>query len=186
MDDVDRRIIAILQEDGRASLSDIGQRLGLSHVSVRRRIKNLCEGLVRVSAGLNAEQLGLRIAIVSAEVETHELLRELIDIFAKCPRTVFVATTTGAYNLMTIMVAEDADTLNAILEVCSVRNRRGIRRSETIVGEAPAVPRYLPIKIVPDRKAETAPCGMKCGRCPRYRSRKCLACPATKHYRGPL
>jgi hypothetical protein len=30
---------------------------------------------------------------------------------------VFVATTTGAYNLVTIMVAEDADTLNAIIEV---------------------------------------------------------------------
>jgi hypothetical protein len=30
---------------------------------------------------------------------------------------VFVATTTGMYNLVTIMVAEDADTLNAIIEV---------------------------------------------------------------------
>ncbi|MEM3401747.1 MAG: AsnC family transcriptional regulator [Candidatus Hadarchaeales archaeon] len=186
MDDIDKKIISFLQEDGRISLSEIGQKVGLSHVSVRKRLKNLCESLVKVSAGLNAEQLALHIAIVNAEVETHERLQELIDIFSKCPRIVFVTTTTGAYNMMTIMVAEDADTLNAILEVCSVRAQRGIRRSEAVIGEAPAVPRYLPIKIVPNKEMEVAPCGINCGKCSRYKNQKCLGCPATKHYRGPL
>jgi DNA-binding Lrp family transcriptional regulator len=186
MDEIDKKIISLLQEDGRTSLSEIGQKLGLSHVSVRRRLKNLCKSLVNVSADLNAEQLGLRVAIVCAEVETHERLRELIDIFSKCPRIVFVTTTTGAYNVMTIMVAENADTLNAILEVCSLRAQKGIRRSEAIIGEAPAVPKYLPVKIVPDRKMEIAPCGINCGKCLRYKNQKCLACPATKYYRGPL
>jgi DNA-binding Lrp family transcriptional regulator len=186
MDDVDKKIISFLQEDGRTSLSEIGRKLGLSHVSVRKRLKNLCESLVNVSADLNAEQLDLRIAIVSAEVETHERLRELIDIFSKCPRTVFVTTTTGAYNVMTIMVAEDADTLNAILEVCSIRAQKGIRRSEAVIGEAPVVPKYLPIKIVPNKEMEIAPCGVNCGKCLRYKNQKCLGCPATKYYRGPL
>jgi DNA-binding Lrp family transcriptional regulator len=186
MDEIDKKIVSFLQEDGRTSLSEIGQKLGVSHVSVRKRLKNLCESLVNVSAGLNAEQLGFRIAIVNAEVETHERLRELMDIFSKCPRTVFVTTTTGAYNIMTIMVAEDPDTLNAILEVCSVRAQRGIRRSEAIIGEAPAVPKYLPIKIVPNKEMEVAPCGINCGKCSRYENQKCLACPATKYYRGPL
>jgi len=186
MDDIDRRIISFLQEDGRTSLSEIGQKLGLSHVSVRKRLKNLCESLVNVSAGLNAEQLGFHIAIVNAEVETHERLRELIDIFSKCPRIVFVATTTGAYNIMTIMVAEDADTLNAIVEVCSIRARKGIRRSEATIGEAPAVPKYLPIKIVSNKEIEMAPCGINCGKCLRYKNQKCLGCPATRYYRGPL
>ena len=36
MDKYDKRIISILQEDGRASLTDIGKALGLSHVSVRK------------------------------------------------------------------------------------------------------------------------------------------------------
>jgi DNA-binding Lrp family transcriptional regulator len=186
LDDVDKKIISILQEDGRISLSEIGQRLGLSHVSVRKRLEKLCKGLVKVSADLNAEQLDLRIAIVSAEVETHERLRELIDIFSKCPRTVFVTITTGAYNVMMTMVAEDADTLNAILEVCSIRAQKGIRRSEAIIGEAPVVPKYLPIKIIPNKEMKIAPCGIDCGKCLRYKNQKCLACPATKYYRGPL
>ncbi len=186
MDETDKKIISILQEEGRASLSSIGKELGMSHVAVRKRLENLSEKLVKVSAGLNAEYLSFRIAIVNAEVETPERLRELVDIFSKCPRIVFLTTTTGAYNLMTVMVAEDADTLNAIVEVCSVRAQKGIRRSEATIGEAPVVPKYLPIKIVATKESEVAPCGINCGKCPRYEQKKCLACPATKYYRGPL
>jgi len=186
MDEVDKKIVSILQEDGRTSLSSIGKDLGMSHVGIIKRLKNLSERLVKVSAGLNAEYLGFRIAIVNAEVESSERLRELVKVFSECPRIVFLTTTTGAYNLMTVMVAEDADTLNAIVEVCSARAQKGIRRSEVTIGEAPAIPKYLPIKIVAAKEDEDAPCGINCGKCVRYQEKKCLGCPATKYYRGPL
>jgi len=110
----------------------------------------------------------------------------LIEKFSKCPRIVFMTTTTGAYNLMTIMVAEDSDTLKAIIDVCSIRAQSGIRRSEVTIGDPPIIPKYLPIKIVADKTLEEAPCGINCGKCIRYKQGKCLACPATKYYRGPL
>jgi DNA-binding Lrp family transcriptional regulator len=186
MDNIDKKIISILQEDGRASLSSIGKQLGMSHVGIKKRLNNLCEKLVKVSAGLNAEYLGFRLAIVNAEVETPKRLRELINIFSKCPRMVLLTTTTGAYNLMTVMVAEDADTLNAIVEECSARAQMDIRRSEVTIGEAPAIPKYLSIKIIATKKDEDAPCRINCGKCLRYQEKKCLGCPATKYYRGPL
>jgi len=186
MDETDKKIISILQEDGRASLSSIGKELGMTHVAVRKRLKNLCERLVKVSAGLNAEYLGFRIAIVNAEVETPERLRELLETFSKCPRIVFLTTTTGAYNLMTIMIAEDANTLNAITEACPARAQKGIRRSEATIGEAPEIPKYLPIRIVAAKEDDDAPCGVNCGKCIKYKQEKCLACPATKYYKGPL
>jgi DNA-binding Lrp family transcriptional regulator len=186
MDEVDKKIISFLQKDGRASLSSMGNELGMSHVAISNRLENLCEKLVKVLAGLNAEHLGFRIAIVNAEVESSERLRELVKLFSECPRIVFLTTTTGAYNLMTVMIAEDADTLNAIVEVCSARAQKGIRRSEATIGEAPTVPKYMPIKIVATKVDEDAPCGINCGRCMRYQEKKCLGCPATKYYRGPL
>jgi Lrp/AsnC family transcriptional regulator for asnA, asnC and gidA len=186
MDKVDKKIISVLQEDGRASLSSIGKKLGMSHVAIIKRLKNLTENQVKIYAGLNAEHFGFRVAIVNAEVESPERLRELVDIFSKCPRIVLLTTTTGAYNLMTLMIAENADTLNAIIEVCSVRAQKGIRRSEATIGEAPTIPKYLPIKIFADKKDEDAPCGINCGKCLRYQEKKCLGCPATKYYRGPL
>lgn len=185
LDENDKKIISILQDDGRASLTDIGKKFGFSHVSVRKRLIKL-DNLIKVTAGLNAEKFCFRIAIVNAEVEGYERLRELIEKFSKCPRIIFMAKTTGAYNLMTIMCAEDADTLNAIIEVCSLRAEKGIRRSEVITGEAPIIPKYLPIKITMEKTAETAPCGINCGNCVRYKERKCSACPATKYYRDSL
>jgi len=186
MDEIDKKIISLLQKDGRASFSSMGKELGLSHVAIMNRLRNLSERLIKVSAGLNAEYLGFRVAIVNAEVETPERLRELVEIFSKCPRIVFLTTTTGVYNLMTIMIAEDADTLNAIVEVCSVRARKGIRRSEATIGEAPVVPKYMPIKIATAKVDDDAPCGINCGVCMRYQEKKCLGCPATKYYRGSL
>jgi DNA-binding Lrp family transcriptional regulator len=186
VDNTDKKIVSILQENGRASLSEIGEKAGFSHVAAGKRLDNLCEKTVKVSAGLNAEQLGLRLAIVNAEVESPERLRELMRVFSKCPRTIFVTTTTGAYNVMTMMVAEDTDTLNAIIECCSLRAQKGIRRSEATIGEAPLIPKHLPIKIVANKDLEIAPCGIHCGKCERYHNQKCLACPATRYYRGPL
>ena len=186
IDELDKKIIAMLQKDGRISLTDIGRKLGLSHVSIRKRIEKLYEKGVKVTAGLDARKFGFRIAIVNVEAEGHERLLELLKKFSDCPRMVFMTTTTGAYNLMTVMIAEDADTLNSIIEFCSARNQKGIRRSEAIVGEAPILPKYLPIRIMAEKKLEDAPCGVNCGRCARYKEGKCLACPATKYYRGPL
>jgi Lrp/AsnC family transcriptional regulator for asnA, asnC and gidA len=187
MDEIDRKIVAMLQEDGRKSLTEIGQKLGLSHVAVRKRLAGMCErGHVRVSAGLSGERLGLQLAIVNAEVETPERLAEFVRVFSMCPRSIFVTRTTGAYNLMTIMIAEDTETLRAILEACCVRAWKGVRRSEVTVAEAPRYPEHLPIRIVAERGDSTAPCGINCGKCSRYTEGRCLACPATKYYRGPL
>ncbi|MGQ9744175.1 MAG: Lrp/AsnC family transcriptional regulator [Candidatus Bathycorpusculaceae bacterium] len=185
LDENDKKIISILQDDGRTSFTDIGKKLGFSHVSVRKRLGKL-DNLIKVTAGLNAEKFCFRTAIVNAEVESHKRLLELIERFSKCPRIIFMAKTTGAYNLMTIMCAEDADTLNAIIEVCSVRAEKGIRRSEVVMGEAPIIPKYLPIKIITKKTVEIAPCGINCGTCIRYKEGKCSACPATRYYRGSL
>ncbi|CAN5566087.1 Lrp/AsnC family transcriptional regulator [soil metagenome] len=41
MDDLDRKILALLQEDGRRTFGDIGGRVGLSAPSVKRRVDRM-------------------------------------------------------------------------------------------------------------------------------------------------
>jgi hypothetical protein len=43
MDDTDQRLIAELRRDGRAALSDLADRLGLSRATVRSRMERLTE-----------------------------------------------------------------------------------------------------------------------------------------------
>ncbi len=185
MDEVDRKIYFMLLEDGRASLSSIGRRLGLSHVSIRNRLENLKRSnVINVFAGINLEKLGFRILIINCEVETYEIFRELIKIFYECPRVIFITRTTGEYNLMVIMIAEDIDTLRSMVEVCSIRVYKGIRRSEVIIGETPDLPKYIPVRLFANKFDEDTPCGLNCGKCLRYNENKCLGCPSTRYYKG--
>jgi Lrp/AsnC family leucine-responsive transcriptional regulator len=46
--DVDRRILALLQADGRRSFADIGREVGLSTPAVKRRVDRLeASGVIR-------------------------------------------------------------------------------------------------------------------------------------------
>jgi len=56
MDDIDKNLISILQKNGRTSLSDIGKKLGMSHVAVSKRLDKLVgANLVQITAGVNTE-----------------------------------------------------------------------------------------------------------------------------------
>lgn len=60
LDDVDRRIIALLQEDGRMSARDVSRRLGdIGDRAVRYRIDRLVgSGAISVIAVVNSKQIG--------------------------------------------------------------------------------------------------------------------------------
>lgn len=188
MDDIDKRIISRLQEDGRITLSSLGRLVGLSHVGIRARLRRLLsDGTIRISAGLNAGKLDIKTAVVFVEAESFERLSELVETFKDCPRLVFMSTLMGAHNLVAVVAAEDPATLESmVIGTCSLRSQRGIRRSDAHVSESLIFPPYLPIRLAVDRNMDIAPCRIRCDQCERYRDDKCLACPATRFYRGPL
>lgn len=188
MDEIDKLIVSKLREDGRITLSSLGKIVGLSHVSVRARLRNLLKkGLIEISAGLNLEVLGIKTAVVFVETESFERLGELAKTFKDCPRLVFMSTLMGAHNLVAVVTAEDPATLESmVIGACSLRSQRGIRRSDVHIGESLVYPSHLPIRLVVNRETEVAPCRIRCDQCERYRNDKCLACPATRFYRGPL
>jgi Lrp/AsnC family leucine-responsive transcriptional regulator len=68
MDDRDRRILGLLQEDGRATLGEIAEQVGLAPSSVHERVRKLEQGRVikRYRAEVDPQALGLFVtALVS-------------------------------------------------------------------------------------------------------------------------
>lgn len=186
LDKPDKQIISELQRNGRATLSRIGEKVGMSYVAVGKRLNKLLKKrLVNVSAGVNANKLGMRIAVINAEVENYPRLLELVTLFKECPRVVFLLAL-SASNILSIMACEDMSTLESVVGVCSVRVHRGVRRSDVYVGGPSAYPAFLPLRVAMDRKVEVAPCGARCGECKSFQSNECVGCPATKFYRGSL
>lgn len=187
MDAIDKQLIAKLHEDGRASFTELGKSLGLSHVGARARlIRLLRDGSIKISANLSARKLNIKTAVIFVEAESSERLDELVKTFKDCPRLIFMSTLMGSHNLMAIVIAEDSSTLESmVMGTCSLRSQKGIRRSEAHVSETTVYPSHLPVRLTPDR-SDIAPCQIRCDICERYKNNTCLACPATRFYRGPL
>jgi DNA-binding Lrp family transcriptional regulator len=189
MDEVDRKIIAHLQEDGRTSLEELAKATGYTSMGTRKRLqKLLSHGTIKISASTNAGQLGLLPAVVMLEMESAEAMQNLMERFKDCPRVVNIFKTVCGYNLIALVVAENTDTLECIsVEKCSLRSSPGIRRSEfypiTDVYFSP----FLQVRhnLTNRRKAATT-CGVDCKSCSQYIASRCVGCPATSEYRGIL
>jgi len=189
MDEVDRKIIAQLQADGRASLEELAKTTGYTSMGTKKRLQKLLKkGTIKVSALINPVQLKLLPAIVMLEMESAEAMQELIDRFEDCPRVVHIFKTIGGYNLIALVVAENQDTLESIsMEKCSLRSSQGIRRSEFYPISDTYFSPFLQIRQNLAHKEKTVtPCNVDCNPCSRYETQKCVGCPSTSHYKGTL
>ena len=188
IDNVDKKLVSILLENGRTSLSEIGKQLGMSHVAVSKRLDKLVsKKLVKVTAAVNAEAVDAKVLFIGLETESMEVADRIEKKYAHCPRLLMLAPVTGRYNLFAVMVAEDTFSLESILGTCSMRTEEGVRRSESWFGNAPVVPKYLPIDLSPkSKKTGASPCGRICRDCTRYKSDKCVGCPPSDVYKGTL
>ena len=189
MDEVDNRIISNLQKDGRMKAAKIAKKIGFSSMGVHKRINKLIDKkAMKIAADLNPFYFRLSPAIVMLEMESAEAMNNLLSRFKDCPRVVKIFKTVGGYNLVALVIAENKDTLESIsIEKCSLRSNTGIRRSEfypiTDIFFSP----FIPVReSLTHKNKERTPCDVDCITCERYIEKKCVACPATRHYRGSL
>ena len=189
MDEVDKKIIAQLQADGRTSLEDLAKITGFTSMGTKKRLKKLVEkGIIKVSALINPNALGLHPAIVMLEMESAEAMQNVLDRFEDCPRVVQIFKTIGGYNLMALIVAETQETLESIsMEKCSLRCSKGIRRSEFSPISDTYFSPFLQIRENLAQKGKKfTPCNVECEPCSRYENQKCVGCPTTSNYKGSL
>jgi Lrp/AsnC family transcriptional regulator, cysteine-sensing transcriptional activator len=84
MDAIDRKILAVLQEDASLSVAEIGTRVGLSSTPCWKRIQKLeAEGVIqRRVAVVDQNKIGLGITVF-VSVETGDHSQDWLDRFAK-------------------------------------------------------------------------------------------------------
>lgn len=189
MDNIDRKIIAQLQLDGRATLEELAKDVGFTSMGAKKRLRKLLQqGAIQISAWVNPFFFKLFPAIVLLEMENAEAMQNLLERFKDCPRVVHIFKTIGGYNLIALVVAEDQNTLESIsVEKCSLRSSGGIRRSEFYpIGDIYFSP-FIPVREhLTHKERATAPCNVDCIPCSRYKTQKCVGCPTTSYYRGTL
>jgi len=102
LDELDFALIALLQENGRRSTSEIARLVETPESTVRRRIDRLLrDELVRVVAVVeDPSRLGLEVhASFAMRIAPHDE-KEVIQQLVACDEIRWVAATTGSMNLL--------------------------------------------------------------------------------------
>jgi DNA-binding Lrp family transcriptional regulator len=134
VDAIDRKIVALLQEDARRSFQDIGGRVSLSAPAVKRRVDRLVEqGVVRSwSAVVDPEAFGWHThAFVSLFCEGRMAAAEVRAAVAGHPEVAAAYTVAGEASAILHVRARDTSHLEEALE--RIRDRPGVIRTQTQV-----------------------------------------------------
>jgi Lrp/AsnC family transcriptional regulator for asnA, asnC and gidA len=132
LDDLSKRIVEQLQEDGRRSYATIAKVVGLSEAAVRQRVQRLLDGgVMQIVAVTDPLRVGFqRQALIGLKVEGD--LREAARHLAGIEEVDYVVVCAGSFDLLAEIVCEDDDHLLAILND-HVRTIPGVTNTETFV-----------------------------------------------------
>lgn len=117
VDALDMKILKLLEEDGRASFTEIARKLKLNESTVRKRVLRLQEKQVikKFSVNIDPSKVGLNtVAIVGVDVEPVKLI-EAAQKICEIPETRYVATSTGDHMIMTEIWAKDGRELTKLI-----------------------------------------------------------------------
>jgi Lrp/AsnC family transcriptional regulator for asnA, asnC and gidA len=132
LDDVSKKIIEQLQEDGRRPYGTIGKAVGLSEAAVRQRVQRLTQsGLMQIVAVTDPMQVGLfRQAMIAIRADGP--LEPVAEALGAMDEIDYVIICAGRYDLLCEAVCEDDSHL---LDLLSNRIRviPGIREVETLI-----------------------------------------------------
>jgi len=130
LDDVSKKIIRLLQRDGRMSYAEIGKRVGLSEAAVRQRVGKLTDaGIMRIVAVTDPSQLGFhRQAMIGIRVQGDA--RDIAAALKEIEQVDYLVLTTGRFDILAEIVCADDAELREILHG-SIRTIQGVIDTET-------------------------------------------------------
>lgn len=131
MDEVDKKILQILKQDGRAAYRDIGKKVKLSEGAVRLRVKKLVDsGVIRrftIETMLSEGAKALSLISVNPSIPTSKIS----TILKTTPNIEKVYEITGEYDIAVIISAADITKVNECVE--KIRKIEGVLNTNTMI-----------------------------------------------------
>lgn len=133
MDGLDRKLLGLLQQDGRASNAKIARSVGVSEGTVRRRLGRLIKGnVVKVVAVPNLEEMGYATTALIGLQTGPGKSDYVAEAIANLEEVHYVAITTGTYDVFIWAGLESAGSLGRFLRT-KIGVIEGVQRTETFV-----------------------------------------------------
>lgn len=129
-DELDRKIVAMLIENARASFAEIGTAIGLSATAVKRRVDRLRKDdvITGFRATVRPAALGWRTeAYVEVYCDSAAPPRRLAEVARRYPEILAAMTVTGAADALLHIRATDVGHFEEVLE--RIRNEPFVRKT---------------------------------------------------------
>ncbi|MDR2256426.1 MAG: Lrp/AsnC family transcriptional regulator [Arthrobacter sp.] len=131
LDDLDRAIIAQLEEDGRRAFREIGRTVGTSEATVRTRVKRLQDaGILRIVAFTDPRETNTQLTLTNLKVEParHD---EVIAALLEIPEITYLSTVMGRFDLCAEIHTRNTEHLYELMRG-TIERIPGIQDTESV------------------------------------------------------
>jgi Lrp/AsnC family transcriptional regulator for asnA, asnC and gidA len=131
IDQTSRRIIAMLQRDGRSPNTTIARAVGISESAVRARIQALtASGILQIIGLTDPGNMGFGVMAMIGVQASNDLNR-IAELVSTWPETTYVVISAGSYDLLVELVCTDNNDLLRVVE--RLRAVDGVRSTESFI-----------------------------------------------------
>jgi DNA-binding Lrp family transcriptional regulator len=130
-DEIDEKILRILQEDSRRAFVDIANEIGLSESAVRRRVKNLVDKAIikrfTIELGASDKTSAITLISVASSADTSAVSTRLMELIG----VKVVYEITGQYDIAAIISAPAIVDINKCID--DIRKIDGVSDTDTVI-----------------------------------------------------
>jgi Lrp/AsnC family transcriptional regulator, regulator for asnA, asnC and gidA len=131
IDGTSRRIIELLQRDGRCPNTVIARAVGVSEAAVRARIQALTSsGVLQIVGLTDPGNMGFGVMAMIGVQANHDL-NQIAESVSTWQETTYVVISAGSYDLLIEVVCTDNSDLLRLVE--RLRAVEGVRTTETFI-----------------------------------------------------
>jgi DNA-binding Lrp family transcriptional regulator len=130
-DEIDEKIIHILQDDSRRAFVDIANEIGLSESAVRRRVKNLVDRAIikrfTIELGASDKTSAITLISVASTADSSAVSNRLMELTG----VKVVYEITGQYDIAAIIAAPAIVDINKCID--DIRKIEGVSDTDTVI-----------------------------------------------------
>lgn len=134
MDAIDSKILLVLQENSRVSISDLSKQVNLSLSAVSERLKKLESSNIieKYTVILDSKSLGQELSVImNISLENPRHTGEFVDVVQKESEILECHYVTGEYDYILKITTKNTATLEALMN--RIKAIPGIKRTQTNV-----------------------------------------------------
>lgn len=132
LDDLDKRILVALEEDGRRPYRDIGRALGVAEATIRSRVTRFTKsGAIRITAVGDPLRLGVPVTAVTLIRTRPGTSRRAAELLTGYPNVRFVGSSFGAADILIQTLHPSVDALHTFIADRLPHEIPGIEATET-------------------------------------------------------